>query len=112
MPHDRVTTRSRSTPNRAEKRPPRPRKPPRGEAGEKFYLGGADFLVLGPAQVVRCDPDKDKENYNSLIIRVTYGSNTFLLTGDASGKEFKAVEAADPGCLRAQVYKNAHHNGT
>ena len=80
--------------------------------GDSFSLGGARFLVLGPVKVVRCDPKKNKENYNSLILQVTYGSNTFLLTGDATIKEFKQVEDADPGCLRAQVYKVAHHNST
>ena len=80
------------------------------QRGDRFWLGGAEFLVLGPVKVMRCDPDSTRENYNSLIIRVTYGSNTFLLTGDATIKEFKAVEAADPGCLRAQVYKVPHHD--
>ena len=80
--------------------------------GDKFYVGGAEFLVLGPITIKKVKPIKSGENYNSLIIRVTYGSNTFLLTGDAVVKEFKAVEAANPGCLKAQVYKNPHHNST
>lgn len=112
-PHDRVISQIRRFCETAgEKAAVAAAKPHIVLRGDRFSLGGADFLVLGPAQVVRCDPDKDKENYNSLIIRVTYGSNTFLLTGDATNKEFKAVEAADPGCLRAQVYKVPHHNST
>ena len=79
------------------------------ERGDKFWLGGAEFLVLGPVRILRCKPEKGKENGNSLIIRVTYGANTFLLTGDASKDEFREVEAASPGCLRAQVFKNPHH---
>ena len=78
--------------------------------GERFYLGGAEFLVLGPVSIVRTDPLKQAENGNSLILRVTYGSNTFLLTGDANGSEVNEVQAANPGCLQAQVFKNPHHN--
>ena len=78
--------------------------------GEKFYLGGAEFLVLGPVRVRNANPAKSEENHNSLIVRVTYGINTFLLTGDATVEEIAEVENAEPGCLRAQVLKNPHHN--
>lgn len=78
--------------------------------GEKFYVGGAQFEVLGPVSVVRANPKKKGENYNSLVTRVTYGANSFLLTGDAPVKEFEQIEAARPGCLRSQVYKNPHHD--
>lgn len=77
--------------------------------GETFDLGGAEFLVLGPVEVRHVSDSSTKENDNSLILRVTYGANTFLLTGDATKKEFIATETARPGCLRAQVYKNPHH---
>ncbi len=79
--------------------------------GEKFYIGGAECLVLGPVKIRKCDPGSCEENGNSLVLRVTYGSNTFLLTGDASGTEITEIQKASPGCLRAQVYKNAHHYG-
>ena len=113
VPHDKVTSQIKKVAEtEAEKKAVEAVSYRVVTMGEKFCLGKAEFLVLGPVQVVRCDPKKEKENYNSLIIRVTYGSNTFLLTGDATNKEFKAVEAANPGCLKAQVYKNPHHNST
>ena len=79
--------------------------------GETFALGSAEFLVLGPVKVKKVDPRKTAENNNSLILRLTYGENTFLLTGDATGSELSSVNKASPGCLRAQVLKNPHHNG-
>ncbi len=80
--------------------------------GEKFWIGGAECLVLGPVKILKCNPGDTAENSNSLVLRVTYGSNTFLLTGDATGSEITSIQKASPGCLKAQVYKNAHHNGT
>ena len=80
--------------------------------GEKFYIGGAECLVLGPVSITSCAPGDVKENSNSLILRVTFGSNTFLLTGDATGPEITKIQKTNPGCLKAQVYKNGHHNGT
>lgn len=79
--------------------------------GEHFCLGDADFLVLGPIKPYKADIKTTDENDNSLIVRVTYGSNTFLLTGDATVSEYRQVEEYSPGCLRAEVFKNAHHYG-
>lgn len=79
--------------------------------GETFKLGDASFLVLGPVNILDVDPGSVPENGNSLILKLTYGKNTFLLTGDATGTEIKQVETADPGCMRAQVFKNPHHYG-
>lgn len=80
------------------------------QRGEKLYLGGAELKVLGPVRIRPAGRTKSEENHNSLILRVTFGSNTFLLAGDASIEEFNEADAAEPGCLRVQVYKNAHHN--
>ncbi|MBR1822533.1 MAG: Ig-like domain-containing protein [Clostridia bacterium] len=113
VPHDRVTSQIKKlAQSDAEKQAASAANYRVVTVGDKFWLGGAEFLVLGPIKIVRCDPKKNKENYNSLVIRVTYGNNTFLLTGDATNKEFKEIEAANPGCLRAQVYKVPHHNST
>ena len=78
--------------------------------GEKFFLGGAQFEVVGPVNVIQANPKKSVENNNSLITRVTYGANSFLLTGDATEKECEQSDAARPGCLRSQVFKNPHHD--
>ena len=74
-------------------------------------LGSAVFEVLGPVKIVKTSTAAGAENGNSLILKVTYGENTFLLTGDATGSELVDVHKAKPGCLKAQVLKNPHHNG-
>ena len=47
----------------------------------------------------------------SLILKLTFGENTFLLTGDASGSELSDVQKKNPGCMKVQVLKNPHHHG-
>ena len=79
--------------------------------GRKFGLGDAEFEVLGPINIVNCDTGDGLENSNSLVLKLTYGETTFLLTGDATGTELTQIEKANPGCLRATVLKNPHHNG-
>ncbi len=79
------------------------------KVGDSFSLGGAVFEVLGPVKIVKVSYKEDAENVNSRIMRLTYGKNTFLLTGDATNPELDQVEAANPGCLKAQVLKNPHH---
>ena len=80
------------------------------KAGQVFSLGSAEFLVLGPIKIVRAGFRDDAENSNSLVLRLTYGESTFLFTGDATRTELKQIEQANPGCLRAQVIKNPHHD--
>ena len=75
--------------------------------GQSFSLGGATFTCLGPVHLK--GHSDTEENNNSLILRLTYGSNSFLLTGDATGEELKDVEANNPGCMRSDVFKNPHH---
>ncbi len=79
--------------------------------GKTFKLGSAVFEVLGPVKIISTSPGAGAENGNSLILKLTYGENTFLLTGDATGTELVDVHKAKPGCLKAQVLKNPHHNG-
>ena len=79
--------------------------------GDVFYLGGAKFECFGPVEILNVSTGATEENANSLVMKVTYGSNTFLLTGDATGGEISQINAAYPGELRAQVLKNPHHNG-
>ena len=79
--------------------------------GETFSLGSAEFLVIAPVKVKNVKTGSTAENNNSLVLRLTYGENTFLLTGDATGAELSAANKAESGCLKAQVLKNPHHNG-
>lgn len=81
------------------------------DMGDTFTLGSAKFEVLGPTHIYKCKTGDVAENANSLVLKLTYGKNSFLLTGDATGTEITEIERANPGCMEAQVLKNPHHNG-
>ena len=71
--------------------------------GETFKLGEAEITILAPNSTTY----EDTNNY-SIVLRVTYGSNSFLFTGDAetlSEKEIlkKGFE------VKADVIKLGHH---
>ena len=38
-------------------------------------------------------------------------TDTVIVSHSATGAEIKQVETADPGCMKAQVFKNLHHYG-
>ncbi len=80
--------------------------------GSTFKLGDAVFEVVGPVRILSCNPGDTAENANSLVVKLTYGKNSFLLTGDATGSELTEIERRNPGCMKAQVLKNPHHHGT
>lgn len=72
------------------------------KAGDTFTLGSAKATILGPVK------SAENENNNSLIIRVEYGSTSFLFTGDAETAEEQDV--LDSGRkLESTVLKVAHH---
>ena len=80
--------------------------------GQTYSVGGATITVLGPLKLRRFyDPDDGYENFNSLILRLDYGENSFLLTGDAYASMLKDIEAVNPGALKCDVFKNPHHDG-
>lgn len=81
------------------------------KVGEVIALGGAEMTCLGPVRVVPSDTEEGGvENRNSLVLRVTHGENSFLLTGDALGGELVEIERRSPGCMKAKVLKNPHHD--
>ncbi len=74
-------------------------------AGDSFPLGRAFVLVLGPLQ------PGDSTNNNSIILKITYGSTSFLLTGDAEKPEEQTL--LDSGRnLKADVLKVGHHGSS
>ena len=81
--------------------------------GSVFYLGGLKITCIGPLEVTNGLAKGDtKQNYNSLILRLDYGSTSFMLTGDnSSSSVVKKVNEKYPGMLNVDVLKNAHHNG-
>ncbi len=63
--------------------------------------------VLGPVQLrtgTRSDP-----NNNSIVLRAVSSGVTMVLAGDAETEEQTDLRSLDPGELRAEVLKVAHH---
>ena len=81
--------------------------------GDVFYLGGLKITCLGPIEVTNgLGKGETKQNYNSLVLRLDYGSTSFMLTGDNSASStIKKINSTYPGMLNVDVLKNAHHNG-
>jgi len=71
--------------------------------GESFKLGQATCTVLAP----NGSGYKDANN-NSIVIKVTFGSNSFLFTGDAEEVSEKEMLAKGYD-LKADVLKIGHH---
>ena len=70
--------------------------------GDTFPLGSATVTVL------HCWPEAWQNNDMSIVLRVAYGSNSFIFTGDAeSMSEYMMVDSGLP--LNADVLKVAHH---
>ena len=80
--------------------------------GQKITLGGATLECLAPNEITQAEITSTKENHNSLVLRVTYGKRSLLLTGDASASELKRVRDKDESLLKVDVLKNPHHNSS
>ncbi|MDO5291154.1 MAG: MBL fold metallo-hydrolase [bacterium] len=72
------------------------------KVGDTFTLGSAKVAVLGPNKTY------EDNNNNSIVLKVTHGNNSFLLTGDA---ELEAEEdmVSSGEDLSATVLKVGHH---
>lgn len=71
--------------------------------GDVFELGSAKVLIVGPVAKF------DNENDNSLVIKVIYGSNSFLFVGDAERTAEQAMVYESESDLRSTVLKVGHH---
>ncbi len=75
--------------------------------GDQLNFGAVTIEVLWPERVANYALAPSQNN-DSLVLRVRYGSKTFLLTGDIeNGAEAALVAAQDD--LRSDVVKVAHH---
>ena len=74
-------------------------------AGESFSLAGALVQVLGPLQ------QGDSTNNNSIVLKITYGSTSFLLMGDAESPEEETLLNSGRS-LKADVLKVGHHGSS
>lgn len=72
------------------------------KAGDVFELGSAQVQVVGPVR------QSDDPNNMSLVLRIVYGSTSFLFTGDAEREEEQDI--LDAGFeLESTVLKVGHH---
>ena len=70
--------------------------------GDVFMLGSAKVTVLGPG-VITPSP-----NDNSIVLRIEYGSTSFLLAGDAEAVEENSILNSGQ-MLHSTVLKVGHH---
>jgi competence protein ComEC len=73
------------------------------KVGEQFKLGEAAVTVLAP----NSSEYEDSNDY-SIVVKVTFGSTTFLLTGDAEALSEKELVASGKD-LSATLLKVGHH---
>lgn len=73
------------------------------KVGASYTLGSATFDILGPVT-----NDAEDINNMSVVVKLTYGENTFLFTGDAEKEEEREIitTGADLDC---DVLKVGHH---
>lgn len=70
-----------------------------------------DTLKLGDANIKVIYPGDDKSNINdsSIVLKITYGKNSFLLTGDATSNVERRIYNED---IKSDVLKVAHHGSS
>ena len=71
--------------------------------GDEFYLGDASLKVIYSGD------DTNDANDSSIILKMTYGSNSFLFTGDATSNVEKQILNKD---IKSDVLKVAHHGSS
>ncbi len=73
--------------------------------GDIYEFGDAAFTVLAPVQ------SYDDNNNNSIVLRLDYGDNSFLFTGDAESQA-EADILASGADVEADVLKVGHHGSS
>jgi len=71
-------------------------------AGDSFDLGSSRVTILGPLW------DYEETNDQSIVLRIVYGSTSFMFTGDAE-KTAEADILAEGMPVRSTVLKVGHH---
>lgn len=83
------------------------------KAGSKIYLGQAQITFYGPLENNykygrQVDLNVRQENKYSIVTRIVYGKNSFLMTGDAQRETIEKIIKKGYN-LQAQVLKEPHH---
>lgn len=78
--------------------------------GDTVTLGEATLTCILPVQVRPLSSRTDgTENCNSIVIRLTYGENVFLLTADTINDNLLSLLETNPELIKCDVLKNPHH---
>ncbi|MEZ3163070.1 lamin tail domain-containing protein [Halorubrum sp. RMP-47] len=77
--------------------------------GDAIQFGAVDVDVLGPP-----DPylEGEARNENSIVLKLTYGETSFLLSGDAEDDQEAYLVDAYGSELRSTVLKAGHHGSS
>ena len=75
------------------------------DQGVQYRLGDARFEFIGPLE------DHNNVNDDSLVMRLTYGDTSFLLTGDMTAKAEKEL-IEDGENVKCDVLKVGHHGSS
>jgi len=76
------------------------------QRGDTYDLGGgAQLTILFPF----ADVSKEESNSGSIVARLTYGSSSFLFTGDAPAQTEYILAAIDGKNIESDVLKLGHH---
>lgn len=83
------------------------------EAGQTINFGEAQMTFYGPLENDyqygrKVDLNTRQENKYSIVTKIVYGSNSFLMTGDAQKETIEKIIAKGYD-LTAQVIKEPHH---
>lgn len=76
------------------------------KVGDKFKLGDAECTIIAP----KSKTYEDANDY-SVVLKITYGNTSFLLTGDAEAKSEKEIVSGGMD-ISAQVLKVGHHGSS
>lgn len=80
--------------------------------GDTYSLGEADFTILSPDADIAGQAAKDGDLNNlSVGIRLAFGSNAFVMCGDAEAPSEKAIVESGLS-LKADVLKLGHHGSS
>lgn len=74
------------------------------EHGNVYTLSECKFTIYGPISIT----EKDANNA-SIVLRLVYGSTSFLFSGDAEEKAEEEVLGLYANNLRSDVYQVGHH---
>jgi competence protein ComEC len=77
--------------------------------GDSIRFEGVDTQVLGPPEPYL---DNDGRNENSIVLKLTHGETSFLLTGDAEDDQEAYLVDEYGDQLQATVLKAGHHGSS